>query len=148
MELTTLRGWVKQIKTERLDDHSRELIEGCFPEFLNQQKISNWLASADVSLSLGAKETFTTGHGRLRRFAGDQTLPGGRYFALCNDKSGTDGGTLVWELMSYWTAHCGFRRMRTVIPIDCGQRSGDRGQRFPSTASRAHSAVSVSSLSR
>jgi hypothetical protein len=32
---------------------------------------------------------------------------------------------------------CGFRRMRTVIPIDCGQRSGDRGQRLPSTASRA-----------
>jgi hypothetical protein len=31
--------------------------------------------------------------------------------------------------------------MRTVIPIDCGQRSGDRGQRLPSTASWAHSAV-------
>jgi hypothetical protein len=39
-------------------------------------------------------------------------------------------------------------RLRTVIPIDRGQRSGDRGQRLPSTASRAHSAVSVSSLSR
>ena len=39
-------------------------------------------------------------------------------------------------------------RLRTAIPIDRGQRSGDRGQRLPSTASRAHSAVSVSSLSR
>jgi hypothetical protein len=37
-------------------------------------------------------------------------------------------------------------RMRTAIPIDRGQRSGDRGQRLPSTASRAHSAVSVSSF--
>jgi hypothetical protein len=39
-------------------------------------------------------------------------------------------------------------RLRTAIPIDRGQRSGDRGQRLPSTASRAHSAVSVSSSSR
>jgi len=39
-------------------------------------------------------------------------------------------------------------RLRTAIPIDRGQRSGDRGQRLPSTASRAHSAVSVSSFSR
>jgi hypothetical protein len=27
-------------------------------------------------------------------------------------------------------------RLRTAIPIDRGQRSGDRGQRLPSTASR------------
>jgi hypothetical protein len=39
-------------------------------------------------------------------------------------------------------------RSRTAIPIDRGQRSGDRGQRVPSTASRAHLAVSVSSSSR
>src|SRR6266852_3560778 len=38
--------------------------------------------------------------------------------------------------------------LRTVIPIDRGQRSGDRGQHVPSTASRAHSAVSVSSVPR
>ena len=41
---------------------------------------------------------------------------------------------------------CGFRRLRTGIPIDCGQHSDDRGQRLPSTALGAHSAVSVSSL--
>jgi hypothetical protein len=39
-------------------------------------------------------------------------------------------------------------RLRTAIPIDRGQRSGDRGQRLPSTALRAHSAVSVSSFPR
>ena len=39
-------------------------------------------------------------------------------------------------------------RMRTAIPIDRGQRSGDRGQWLPSTALRAHSAVSVSSFPR
>jgi hypothetical protein len=39
-------------------------------------------------------------------------------------------------------------RLRTAIPIDRGQRSGDRGQRLPSTALRAHSALSVSSFPR
>ena len=39
-------------------------------------------------------------------------------------------------------------RLRTAIPIDRGQRSGDRGQLLPSTALRAHSALSVSSFPR
>lgn len=108
MELTTLRGWIKQIKTERLDDHSRELIDGCFPEFLGQGQVSSWLKAADVSFSVTSKGTFPTNHGRLRRFAGDQTLPGGRYFSVCSDEAGADGGTLVWELMSYWTSRAKF----------------------------------------
>lgn len=108
MELTTLRGSVKQIKTERLDSHSRELIDGCFPEFLGQQKVATWLKSAGVSFSVTSKGTFPSSNGRLRRFAGDHSLPGGRYFSVCNDQSGADGGTLVWELMSYWTSHAKF----------------------------------------
>jgi len=108
MELTTLPGWLKQIKTERLDGHSRELIDCCFLEFLGQGQVSSWLKAPDVSFSVTSKGTFPTSHGRLRRFAGDHTLPGGRYFSVCNDESGADGGTRVWELVSYWTSHAKF----------------------------------------
>jgi hypothetical protein len=35
-------------------------------------------------------------------------LPGGRYVSVCDDESGADGGTLVWEMMSYWTSRAKF----------------------------------------
>jgi hypothetical protein len=36
-----------------------------------------------------------------RRFAGDRSLRRGRYFTVCRDASGNDGGTLVRELATY-----------------------------------------------
>src|ERR1700683_4825021 len=69
----------------------------------------------------------------------------GEYFAV---RSVGRQAVAVGEELIPGDIPCGFRRMRTVIPIDRGQRFGDRGQRLPSTASRAHSAVSVSSSSR
>jgi hypothetical protein len=52
-------------------------------------------------------------------------------------------GTTITAIMEAtgWQAHsvrgflagvvCGFRRLRTGVPIDCGQHSDDRGQRLP-----------------
>src|SRR6266536_2916177 len=37
-------------------------------------------------------------------------------------------------------ARCGFRGLRTPVPIDGGQRSDDRGQPLPSTVSWGHGA--------
>lgn len=101
---TTLKATLKQVKTDQLDAHSRELLDGCFPEFLGQQKIADWLVASDIQLQVTSKSTLPATHGRLRRYAGGPTLPGGRYFSVANDSSGADGGTLVWELMSYWTS--------------------------------------------
>jgi hypothetical protein len=67
-------------------------------------------------------------------------------------------GCMPLRRRSKWLRSCSVRipanadsdsdRLRTAIPIDRGQRSGDRGQWLPSTALRAHSAVSVSSFPR
>jgi hypothetical protein len=65
--------------------------------------------------------------------------------------SGTGGAgrsAAVQEMRIPANADSDSDRMRTAIPIECGQRSGDRGQWLPSTALRAHSAVSVSSFPR
>jgi hypothetical protein len=44
--------------------------------------------------------------------------------------TGARGG----EITQLRGADCGFRRRRTVIPIDCGHHSDDRGQALPSTS--------------
>ena len=41
--------------------------------------------------------------GRLRRYAGSPELDPGRYYALCTREDGFDGGTLMNELMTYWS---------------------------------------------
>jgi len=104
MEFTTLRCWLKQLIPDELDEHSRQLLDNCFPDFNDQHDVANRLNADELAFVVGAKGTLPTHLGRLRRFAGPG-LPRGRYSSICQDSSGDDGGTLVWELMSYWTAN-------------------------------------------
>lgn len=104
MKLNTFCAVLKQLNTSRLDDHSRKLLDDCFPEFTGSQKVADWLKKSGITLQVTSKGTIPSTSGRMRRYAGDSSLPGGRYFAVCHDTSGDDGGTMVWELMSYWGA--------------------------------------------
>jgi hypothetical protein len=98
------RATVKQIHTEKLEARSRDLLNACFPDFLGQQEVADWYARGGIAEEITSTGTHPTTSGRLRRFAGDNSLPGGRYYSVCRDNRGNDGGTLVWELMTYWNA--------------------------------------------
>ena len=120
---TTLRAVIKQLKTIDLDERSIGLLDACFPEFRGSQQVSQWLAEGGIEMQMTSKGAIPATSGRMRRYAGDASLPGGRYFALCNNDSGWDGGTLVWELMSYWTSDSEFfpELIDSSVHIDSAQ---------------------------
>lgn len=102
-----LRATLKQVSTAQLDLRSRDVLDACFPGFRGQQEMADWLARGGITDEITSTGTVPSAAGRLRRFAGDASLPGGRYFSVCRDTLGNDGGTLVWELMTYWNAMAG-----------------------------------------
>ena len=87
-----LRATVKQICTAKLDSRSRDLLDACFPDFRGQQEVSDWFAGGGVEWEITSTGTKPTTKGRLRRFAGDNSLEGGRYYSVCRDDNGNDGG--------------------------------------------------------
>ena len=101
---STFRGYLKQIDTNRLDQRTREYLTKCFPEFQDLDRAAHWTQNAGVGVAMGSTHATRRSRGRARRYSGGADLPGGRYFAICNNDSGYDGGTLVRELMSYWSS--------------------------------------------
>jgi hypothetical protein len=81
---------------------------------LRAQDAQKGLHGANAQPDNPINQLFTAGgyydltQGRFRRYAGGKDLPGARYFALCRDASGNDGGTLCYELMSYWDSTTGW----------------------------------------
>src|SRR3954463_13664151 len=63
-------------------------------------------AAAQLNRSqLQSGGTYDITQGRFRRYAGGRDLPAGKYFSVCHDESGNSGGTLCYELMSYWNCN-------------------------------------------
>ena len=81
---------LKQIDSSTFDDVGREVFKACFGGFLDW-RAAEW-----------NKNIMPTS----RRFAGDISLPRGRYFTLAMDGSGYDNENLVGELYAY-AAHSG-----------------------------------------
>ena len=115
---TMLHAHLKQIDIPALEARTRQAIEECFPQFASDPS-REWDKSlrahgANAQPDTPISEAFTAGgyydltQGRFRRYAGGKDLPGARYFALCRDASGNDGGTLCYELMSYWDSTSGW----------------------------------------
>ncbi len=104
MKLTTFTGVIKQLNTSKLDADSRTLLDLCFPKFMGSQRVAESMTGSGLHTQMTSKGAIPASSGRMRRYAGDSTLPGGRYYSVCQEASGRDGGTLVWELMSYWSA--------------------------------------------
>lgn len=97
-------GYIKQLNVAELDDNEHFALDSLFPLFCNlddwHRFDSGW---CPVRTGMNGK-VFYVGRGRERRYAGDQTLTRGRYFSLCNNTaSGDDGGTLLNELMAYYS---------------------------------------------
>jgi hypothetical protein len=112
--LETKEFWVKQINQERLTDLGRAALSAAFVGFADQpsdEKGPREYAEL-MSTHLGAR--FEVDPKIQRRYAGDHTLPRGRYYALC-DEHGNDQGTLVGELRAYYEP----QRVGVVQMVDC-----------------------------
>ncbi len=99
---STFTGWLKQIDASELNTLGILAIEYAFPLFLidlNEEGIENMLKRMEH----GVKD-FAVPQ-RTRRFAGDGTLPRGKYWSVSHDEKGDDGGTLTGELWAYYDTH-------------------------------------------
>ena len=101
-DIGPLRAWTKQLRVDTLDTKSRETLDACFPAFEGLRRTAKSQADSGIKVDRTSRGAYRVATGRHRRYAGDETLPGGCYYSICNDSSGNDDGTLVWELMSYW----------------------------------------------
>lgn len=86
-------AWIKQIDTEALNPVGRAALAVAFPSFR------------------GRDDPLTVTE---RRYAGDYSLPNGRYFTLARDENGWDGGTLVAEMLAY----CDVERVGPIALFD------------------------------
>jgi hypothetical protein len=91
--LSTFDGYAKQIRSEMLEQRSRDFLSLAFPGFLKE------LGEVNPTILTPTQEFSGV---RLRRYAGGTQLPPGQYFTVARGPAGDDGGTLVAELLSYW----------------------------------------------
>lgn len=73
---------LKQIDHSRLYDSGHKIVRMCFGSY-------DWPITSGNILP------------PQRRFAGDKSLPRGRYYTIASDSSGNDSGTLYYELLAY-----------------------------------------------
>jgi hypothetical protein len=100
---TTVDLWVKQINASKLNDLGKAALTYAFAGFLHESADKHNIAEFTQSMNEQLRELggFKWEASTTRRFAGDASLPRGRYFSLC-DSSGFDNGTLVRELRTYY----------------------------------------------
>jgi hypothetical protein len=98
---------LKYIDFSKLDPLKRAALEFGFGRFFAEELPNDFardfmterhaaLEQSGIRIETGAEAPF-----RYRRFAGDATLPRGRYFSVSDNPTGDDHGTLVHELISY-----------------------------------------------
>lgn len=97
---STLRTYVKQLAPSTLSPQERNFLDHAFSGFLSEVDPPGPAYEALAGLTPHAHyETRMP-----RRYAGDKTLPPGRYYSVCENETGADSGTLVHELLHYKSA--------------------------------------------
>jgi hypothetical protein len=92
---------LKQVDTPRLEPLARYAFDAAFGAYtLDEQQVGD--AKDRLSQRLGGAEV-QFDRATPRRFAGDATLPRGRYFSVSIDDAGWDGHTLLHEISAYLT---------------------------------------------
>src|ERR1700730_12700705 len=92
---TTFDGWLKSHRPVDFDELQKIAMKASFARFYNEAEVSpliqeSWAyAFNDDSPSRGREAPY-----RYRRFSGGQDLPSGRYYSVCMNELGHDGGTL------------------------------------------------------
>ena len=101
MPLGTFRGWLKQIDAAELNPMGQLALDYAFPFFLTFMDFDEYQAHNALIRKARGVSTFTR-TARARRFAGDESLPRGRYYTVCHDSRGDDQDTLQGELWAYY----------------------------------------------
>lgn len=99
--LTTFSGWLKQINVDELNPMGLLALDYGFPHFMNFLDFNEDQAHNTLTRR-GYGVTEFANPGRARRFAGDHTLPRGRYYTVCKNAKGDDNNTLQGELWAYY----------------------------------------------
>jgi hypothetical protein len=91
---------LKRINSDSLKPLQRLAFDLAFPGF---RGLTEPTVSQRESMARSLQKGIPTTWQRLpaRRYAGDNTLPPGRYYTLVRNRSGDDGNTLVMELLAY-----------------------------------------------
>jgi hypothetical protein len=90
--LSTFHGWVKQLRPDMLEERTKAFLNLVFPGFLQSLGEAN-------PLILTPLQDFS--EGRFRRYSGDVEFSRSRYYTICRNSNGDDGGTLAAELLAY-----------------------------------------------
>ena len=91
-----LRGDVRCIRLGDLAEDVQELFRFAFPGFF-----ADAATPADVAVESALRDQRVETPFNYRRFAGDVTLPRGRYFAVCRADTAAGDQTLAHELIAY-----------------------------------------------
>ena len=114
---STVQAVVKQLAPSQLNPLERKLLDLAFGGFLTET-----LPPGQVHAVLAETLGDVSHEDRLpRRYAGDGTLPPGRYFTLCNG-DGDDGGTLARELAFYTKADVMEGHLEILDPFNVRDR--------------------------
>ena len=115
---STFHSFVKQVKPSALSISEQNFLNAAFGGFLAG------VQPAGDLLALMASITPNVSHeNRLpRRYDGDRTLPHGRYYTVCKNAEGDDGGTLGRELKFYKDAQIAEGHIEVYDPVVTEQR--------------------------
>ena len=83
---------LKQLRLDMLEERTKTFLNLVFPGFLQLLGVAN-------PIILTPLQDFS--EGRFRRYSGDVEFSRGRYYTVCRNSNGDDGGTLAAELMAY-----------------------------------------------
>lgn len=93
-------GWLKSLNTESFNQLQKAAVEASFARFFSDAAENAGQARATERV-FGAALRGKEPPYRFRRFAGGRHFPARRYFAVCHNETGHDGGTLQAELTAY-----------------------------------------------
>ena len=115
---STFRSFVKQVKPSALSTPERNFLNAAFGGFLAGVKPAGHVHALLASITPNAYH-----ENRLpRRYDGDRTLPHGRYYTVCKDAAGDDGGALGRELKFYKDARIAEAHIEVYDPVVTAQR--------------------------
>jgi hypothetical protein len=118
---STVSLHLKYIDFSKLDLLKRAALEFGFGRFFTEELPNDFAqefhAARHAALEQSGIRIETEAPFRYRRFAGDATLPRGRYFSVSDSPAGDDHGTLVHELIAY-ADHDKCGRFQVFDPAD------------------------------
>ncbi len=97
---TRFDGWLKSMRPIDLDDEQAGALKITFARFFEAANTSEQVEAGTRAFHRG-QLVVTEPAFPFRRFAGGPDLPASRYYAVCMDETGNDGGTLENELWAY-----------------------------------------------